>query len=769
MNKIVFVMCAVSAAVLLSAGTVPPDVKERMTELNPVFARYDADPACIMPVGSGDLTAVAGFGNGIELQLGKSDFFGHATEKYHYSPLPLSSGRVRIFPELRAEALTSFRQELDLFHGCLRFELGTAEGNIDVVIRGVMGKNTLMIDVTDARKVPGKASVLYFNHRSPELLELSGGRILCRETNFLQSNSRPLPPGKKPSPTDLIYGRSLYVAIALERDALLPAGRDAHSISARSAGGMRKYRFFVTAVTAPFGDSADVAERQTELMKRKNIVSEEEAWWRNFWSRSFVVLRGDSNADVLNRLWYVNLYSLAISHGGSYPPRFSGGLGTLRDDHRSWGHGFWFQNQRQISWPLGAANHPELWLEELMFYDSFFDYRQKETAKIGKVGIFFPEWLPARVLEKQKRKITPVTVELLKKPLDIRLESRKGGYTGHIYSAGAEWICLMEDYLRYTDDAKFAQEVFSPWLHEISLFFVTFLKKGPDGRFHMEPSDAVEQFRKVRDPAPDLAGVRRVFECALAYGPGFGFEPLLLDAVRERYERLPELPVGFQVRTRKQQALIVPADVYAPLREFLDDKGSYNQENPELYSIYPFALIDASAQPADYERMVRTFRMRTYPNRAGWSQCGVQAARLRLPETVEVLMDHVKRHQHYPYGGWNSPGKKLAGSRFDVSDAPYLDALGVNTTALQEMLLQSHSGKTELLPAVPPDWSGRFRLRSRDGFLYDVEFGPGRTVRSVRRMQMLRPFSASSGAKHVSEKELRPKSGSPAASGKGTP
>ena len=220
MNKSLIAGCAVFAAALLSAGTIPSDVTDRMKELNPVFDRYDADPAYVMPVGSGDLKAMAGFGNGIELQLGKHDFFGHEAVKYHYSPLPLSPGRIRIFPELGADSLTRFRQELDLYHGCLRFELGTAEGTVKVVIRGIMGKNTLLIEVEDGRKTPAKASILYFNHRTPQILNLVEGRMLCRETNLLQRNRRALPDGKKPSPTDLIYGRSLHLSISSRRNAI---------------------------------------------------------------------------------------------------------------------------------------------------------------------------------------------------------------------------------------------------------------------------------------------------------------------------------------------------------------------------------------------------------------------------------------------------------------------------------------------------------------------------------------------------------------------
>ena len=128
------------------------------------------------------------------------------------------------------------------------------------------------------------------------------------------------------------------------------------------------------------------------IMQMPELAAEQEAWWRNFWSKSFVVIRGDADAECLNRLWYVNLYSLALTHAGSYPPRFSGGLGSVRKDQRSWGHGFWFQNQRQISWPLGAANHLELWRKQLDFYDSFFDYRQRSPLDYNALsGRIAPE------------------------------------------------------------------------------------------------------------------------------------------------------------------------------------------------------------------------------------------------------------------------------------------------------------------------------------------------------------------------------------------
>ena len=50
-----------------------------------------------------------------------------------------------------------------------------------------------------------------------------------------------------------------------------------------------------------------------------------------------------------------------------------------------------------------------------------------------------------------------------------------------------------------------------------------------------------------------------------------------------------------------------------------------------------------------------------------------------------------------------------------------LEAGSVLETAINEMLLQSYSGKIRVFPAMPPGWSGTFKLHAVGGFVVTSE------------------------------------------------
>jgi len=739
-------------------------VAERMAALAPRFTAPSKDTAYVMPVGSGDLSAMLRYDEAWEIHLSKTDFF---------VPDNIAApGHVRLSFGVAADAVRKFEQRIDLERGSVVLNIETATGNIAAEAFGVMGQNTLLIAVDDMR--PEAAVSAEFSVWRPAMqVAAANGIVKARQVHDFDERRKRVEDPAKVSPSDRLFNLGAGVALALGGpDGVLPAvevssGAPTNRSATLRAKTARRYWLAISCATTYDGAPEAAAERLLRSAvnaDKTRLLNEHLAWWQQFWDASFIDLYGPG-ADYLARLWYVTLYSYASVGDSPVLPKFNGGPGLIHEDDRHWGWAYWWQNTRIVFWPMFAANHLRYARKHIDFYDrTFRDYKQR-TANSGKIGIrvwedatpFKPgTTVPAKV-------ISPFDPAALQKAVaDTRMESVASHYNARSMAQGAELVQQLFDYVAFTGDTEFLKSVVSPWLKEVSLFYLSYLKLEADGRYHMTPSDAVEMWWKVKDPMTDMCAVRYCFWKVLNHGAEFGYEPAFLETVRERLAKLAPLPAGRWPRRVATQADIPPGrpsyikpgsrmvdriepddTQYAPAASFLADRIAYNAEQPELYVIYPFALADAQSPAEDFARAVNTFKARQDSNTYGWSQDGIQAARLRLDDTVRVIIDHARRHQRYPYGGWVNAAVPLKGSKLNLSDVPYFDTAGVQMTALQETLLQSHvltaPGKTDpltggpivLLPAVPKDWAGRFKLRARGGFLVTVEFQPGRRVERV--------------------------------------
>jgi hypothetical protein len=759
-----------------AGSPVPGMIKGEGTYKNDGF--YVGKPEMVMPTGSGTLSAMVSYGDHLELQLSDTGYFNALADNKsgatgaHVNPL-LSPGHLCLaLPNISAKNLTKFDQRLDFVRGSVIIELQTAEGSARIEVAGDMNEDNLVISVKDTCRSDEPASIQYENWRDSMMVKDGDGMLRGEESADVSRVQ-----GTK------AQSMSLAIQIGCVNGKVFKTTSDQHSGSITvPPSDLHDFTVVISARCAhgkpPVAKAAD-SWNATATVPSARLEQARQAWWKDFWAHSWLDITGPE-ADYLTRLWFTTLYSYACVGQGPVLPKFNGGPGLVLKDARSWGDGYWWQNQREISfWPMLTAGHPEFTRKAILFFNQAFEVCRENARHYQMDGVLFLEGNnPAdwKVPFGEKYPLVGPPAGTFDanqiKPLEAlkNREARREGYNGLNFSAGLEFTKALFDYVQYEGDGEMLQKIAAPWLKGEVLMCLSLLTKEEDGKYHIQCADATEQWWKVNDPAPMIAGIRCALEITVRHGKTLGFEDSLISTARERLEKLVPLPTvsSWNYMTEKPSNLwFCPAEninsgdtLLAPFAFALSPGvPAHNAENPELYAVFPYAQVDLNSQPVDLERGRETFRHRFFKNNAGWSQCPVQAARLGLPNTMEIILEHAKNQQKWPYGGWNSPaGPLYRGSR--VVDCPFFDAAGVNLTAIQESLLQSHSadnaselfdsGKVRLLPAVNKNWSGQFLLHGRGGFIVTVKFTDGK-VDAARfeasrdaRLCLINPFEKAS-------------------------
>ena len=222
-------------------------------------------------------------------------------------------------------------------------------------------------------------------------------------------------------------------------------------------------------------------------------------------------------------------------------------------------------------------------------------------------------------------------------------------------------------------------------------FYDEHFKRGPDGKLLIQPANAIEMFWKVRDPLPDIAGLRWVLQGLLDL-PSHLTDP----AARKRWQRLlgevPEIPIGEVEGIRR----ILP---YAPGQQ----AGRHNSENPELYAVYPFRLYGVGKPELPLAQA--TFTHRKYKKFGCWYQDAIQGALVGDAATAQkgVIRNLTNRDSRMRFQAFWAKGHDYI---------PDEDNGGNGLVALQQMLLQADDWKILLLPAWPADWEAEFKLHA---------------------------------------------------------